>query len=443
MGGGPPALYALFSGGALGSLSDRELLEVYRDGEKPRAELAFRLLVERHGPMVFALCRSLLRDPNDAEDAFQATFVVLARKADSIRNRDTIGPWLHGVAGRVARRARTLSLRRRVREREAAEIHVLQGQDTSGVLEIARTLHEEIDRLPERFRAALILCCLQDQSYEAAARSLDITEPTLRGRLYRARKILRSRLERRGVETSVLPAAMRLGTGSSDALPSRLVEVSVQQAIRWASDGRLSTAVASLVQGGIHSMTMSMYKAVAVSLLSVVLAVGTIVVAQTKGKAPSEGASAPPSGGARLAKNKEAKAPQAKDPKEATRAILDMLAKPSQLTFPSEMSLEVLLKTVKVQTTSPGNNGLPIYVNPDGLQESKQTMMSLIRLDHKEKSLGEDLARALRSLQLGFFVEDGLFCIDSRTGVLENRLLILEGKIDRLLRANDASPRPE
>jgi hypothetical protein len=98
------SLGTLFRFGALGSLSDRELLECVLARPGSESEEAFRVLVERHGPMVLGLCRSLIKDAHDAEDAFQATFLVLARKASSIRRRDTIGPWLYGVAGRVARR---------------------------------------------------------------------------------------------------------------------------------------------------------------------------------------------------------------------------------------------------------------------------------------------------------------------------------------------------
>jgi DNA-directed RNA polymerase specialized sigma24 family protein len=99
------ALESLFDAGALGGLTDGELLECFQTSRDTVGHDAFRILVERHGPMVLGMCRSLVRDPHEADDAFQATFLVLVRKAGSIERRDTIGPWLHGVAGRVARRA--------------------------------------------------------------------------------------------------------------------------------------------------------------------------------------------------------------------------------------------------------------------------------------------------------------------------------------------------
>src|ERR1700689_4640298 len=120
---GSRGLVALFDSGSLGTQSDRDLLECFQMDPGPIGPEAFRILVERHGPMVLGLCRSVVRDPHDADDAFQATFLVLLRKADSIRRRDTIGPWLYGVAGRVARRARDRAIRRRRHEVEAnAEI---------------------------------------------------------------------------------------------------------------------------------------------------------------------------------------------------------------------------------------------------------------------------------------------------------------------------------
>ena len=117
------SLVALFDSGSLGTQSDRELLECFQSDSGPIGQEAFRILVERHGPMVLGLCRSLVRDQHEAEDAFQATFLVLVRKAASIERRDTLGPWLYGVAARVARRARSrLNLRRQPRSSGRADI---------------------------------------------------------------------------------------------------------------------------------------------------------------------------------------------------------------------------------------------------------------------------------------------------------------------------------
>ena len=188
------SLVTLFNAGRLAALGDRELIECFQSESGAVAQDAFRILVERHGPMVLGLCRTLVRDQHEAEDAFQATFLVLVRKAASIERRDTVAPWLYGVASRVARRARTRLLRRQ--KREIALSAEIPTRDREIVSE-ARTeqlLHEEISRLPEAFRRPLILCCLEGLSYDRAAQALGLKEPTLRGRLERARKRLATRL---------------------------------------------------------------------------------------------------------------------------------------------------------------------------------------------------------------------------------------------------------
>ena len=180
------SLDTLFSAGTLGSLNDGELLECFRSREEACGHEAFRILVERHGPMVLGLCRSVVRDPHEADDAFQATFLVLVRKAGSIRRRDTIGPWLHGVALRVARRARHRSARRIARQAPLADDLSCPTGTSPEREHVLGLVHDEIARLPESFRGPLVLCCLEGLSYDLAARRLGLSEPTLRGRLHRA-----------------------------------------------------------------------------------------------------------------------------------------------------------------------------------------------------------------------------------------------------------------
>ncbi len=179
-------LVTLFDAGSLGAHSDRELLACFQAGDGPTAHEAFRILVERHGPMVLGLCRSVVRDRHEAEDAFQATFLVLVRKAASIRRTDTLGPWLHGVAASPEARAR-LSQRRK---RELSVISDVPGRDEPPPdrSSIEELLHPEIAKLPGSFRRPLILCCLQGLSYRLAAERLGCKEPALRGRLERAKK---------------------------------------------------------------------------------------------------------------------------------------------------------------------------------------------------------------------------------------------------------------
>ena len=165
--------------GSLGVMTDGQLLDRFLDNPGPGREESFRIIVERHGPMVLALCRSLVSDPHEAEDAFQATFLVLVSKADSIRKREVIGPWLYGVAGRVARRACALSRRRRKRETAVVDI---PGPDSApaGSSSDEQAILDEISRLPKILRDPVVVCCLGGQSYETAAHRLGVSQATLR-----------------------------------------------------------------------------------------------------------------------------------------------------------------------------------------------------------------------------------------------------------------------
>ena len=156
-------LQAIFGGGTIAGLTDAQLLERFTGRRGESAEIAFAGVVARHGPMVLGVCRGLLRNSHDAEDAFQATFLLLARKAGSLRRPELVGPWLHGVAHRCARQIRTGNVRRRKREAEAAMsgnrpvTQAVQHGSNPGTREDVEALHEEIERLPERYRTAVVL----------------------------------------------------------------------------------------------------------------------------------------------------------------------------------------------------------------------------------------------------------------------------------------------
>ncbi len=200
-------LRGLFGGRSVVALEDGQLLARYEaDGD----EAAFEALIGRHGPMVLTICRAVLRDEHDAEDAFQATFLVLAKKAGSVRGDDSLGGWLHRVAYRASVQASVEEARRRRKEAEAA----MSRRDASGVgreSELSALLHEEIDRLPESHRLPVVLCDLEGLTYEQAAEQLRWTVPTLRNRLAKARQRLKDRLARPGVAplASVPPALAR------------------------------------------------------------------------------------------------------------------------------------------------------------------------------------------------------------------------------------------
>src|SRR5262249_51919994 len=161
----------------------------------------------RHGPMVHGICRRLLGDGPDAEDAFQATFLVLVRKADSLRGYGSLGGWLHGVAVRVARKARVAAARRAFHEAQGTPMSARGDFAAVEWRDLRPVLDEELGRLPEKYRAPLVLCYLQGKTHEEAARALGCPNGTVYGRLARARARLRTRLLRRGVALSAAALA--------------------------------------------------------------------------------------------------------------------------------------------------------------------------------------------------------------------------------------------
>jgi RNA polymerase sigma factor (sigma-70 family) len=209
------------------------LLERFKARSGDAAELAFAALVERHGPMVFRVCRSVLRDPHEAHDAFQATFLVLVRRAGSLWVRESLGPWLHQVAYRVASCARSAGARRRRHERRAAE---LAGP---GLTEDVRddldgVLHDEVDRLPWGCRVAVTLCYFEGLSPEQAASRIGCPVGTVQSRLARGRERLRVRLTRRGLAPAL--GVLAAGAGAEAAAPpAALVEATVRTAMSRAA----------------------------------------------------------------------------------------------------------------------------------------------------------------------------------------------------------------
>ena len=177
-------------------MTERQLLERFVTANDPDA---FRVLIERHGPMVLAVCRTVLRAQHDVEDAFQDTFLALARFAGSIKHSQTIGPWLHRVALRRALRARFEASQRRVHERNRTDSrreYPIDPADWS----LIPLLREEVSRLPENYRLPVVLCYLEGKSNQEAAAQLRCPVGTIKGRLSRAREILRDRLSSRGVD---------------------------------------------------------------------------------------------------------------------------------------------------------------------------------------------------------------------------------------------------
>src|SRR5262249_43893602 len=237
-------LQTLFNQGAIGALTDGELLERFmaHRGEEV-AEAAFAALVERHAPMVLDVCRDVLGNVHDAEDASQATFLVLARKARSIRSGAALGSWLHGVALRVASKARVAAARRRVHERRGGEMAARSVGDRNP-FRTWMDLHEELDRLPERLRSPIVLCYLEGLTHGQAAHRLGWPVGTVESRLARARERLRRRLAGRGEMAMTLSSAASFPVRGSAAVPSGWIEATARAATRYAA-GEAATAVAS------------------------------------------------------------------------------------------------------------------------------------------------------------------------------------------------------
>jgi RNA polymerase sigma factor (sigma-70 family) len=241
--------------------ADGELLDRFLSRQD---EAAFAALVHRHGAMVLSVCRRALRNPHDAEDACQATFLILAQRAAAIRKRDALGSWLHGVAVRVARDLRAKLARRAARPLAAAD-DVARPDETDALTwnEVREALDEELRRLPEHYRAALVLCYLEGRSRDEAALQLGWSLPTLRGRLARGRALLQARLVRRGLTLSAALAASAVAHDcAAGAVSARLLLDILRSAAGSACGGTaaVSPQVAVLVNGVLSAMIRSKMK---------------------------------------------------------------------------------------------------------------------------------------------------------------------------------------
>ncbi len=230
-------------------LSDADLLERFR---RHREEAAFTLLLQRHGPMVLAVCRRILGDAHEAEDAFQASFLVLIRSADKIRKKQSLGSWLHGVAARVAHKARMRSARQRTQEREALSRTICDDPSKTLVAkELRAALDQEIARLPDKYRTPLVLCYLADKTHEQAAGELGWPKSSVTARLMRARELLQRRLRKRGFTVPAgLLAALLTEQSANAALPALLTLSTVRLAAQALVGETLTATSAAALAGG-------------------------------------------------------------------------------------------------------------------------------------------------------------------------------------------------
>jgi RNA polymerase sigma factor (sigma-70 family) len=240
-------------------LSDGQLLEVYSASRDPAA---FEALLRRYGALVLSVCRRRLSDPHDVEDAFQATFVVLVRKAGAIRGREQVSSWLYGVANRIAMRLAAQGGRRRQRQQPLEEVPAAPERCESERQELRKLLDTEVGRLPEKYRVPVLLCYLQSRTQEEAARLLGWPQGTVATRLRRGRDRLRQRLIRQGV---TLSAGVMVA-----AVPSALEAATLQACLP--SGAGASVAVAALADGVLRRMLFSRVQRAVLFLI----AVGTV-----------------------------------------------------------------------------------------------------------------------------------------------------------------------
>jgi RNA polymerase sigma factor (sigma-70 family) len=310
-----------------GGLSDGQLLARF---VAARDEASFAALVRRHGPMVLGVCSRLLRDFHDAEDAFQATFFVLARKAGSVVKQESVGCWLYGVAYRTAQEARSANARRRQRERPMGEVPhpevpPAEAQDWRPLLD------QELNRLPEKYRSAVVLCDLEGRSRKEASRQLDIPEGTLSSRLATARQMLAKRLAGSGLALSGGALAVAMSEGAASAqVPAALVWSTARAAVLVARGQLTGIAppIAALMEGVIKAMFLKKLRVVIVGLVVMTGLAAVGVAYQAEGRSV------------------QAAPPEKRD--ESKLSELEALRKENELL---KLNLQVVLEKVRNQET--------------------------------------------------------------------------------------------
>jgi RNA polymerase sigma factor (sigma-70 family) len=267
-------------------LTDGQLLEEYLSR---RNEAALAALVRRHAPMVWGVCRRALPNYHDAEDAFQATFLVLVRKAASVLPRELVANWLYGVAHRTALKARATTAKRRARERQVPQMPEPAVTEPDFWSDLEPLLDQELSRLPDKYRVAIVLCDLEGQTVKGAAGHLGVPQGTLAARLARGRVLLAKRLARHGLAVcgGALTAVLAQNAASASA-PTAVVFSTVKAAGLYAAGqaaaiGMISVKVAALTEGVLKTMLSSKLKVATVVLLAVLACGGTLALMPSAG----------------------------------------------------------------------------------------------------------------------------------------------------------------
>jgi RNA polymerase sigma factor (sigma-70 family) len=276
-------------------LTDGQLLERFA---KHREEAAFAALLQRHGPLVLGVCRRVLHHEHDAEDAFQATFLVLARKAQSIRKQNSVGSWLHGVAYRIAMKAKANAAKRHVYESRAMNRTPPDPLADVTWQELRMLLDQELQWLPAKCRTPVLLCDLQGKTQEEAAQQLGWRRGTLKRRLERGRELLRTRLTRRGVTLSAgLFASLLTPNGTTATVPATLIHATLKAGLSFATGetaGVATVQAVSLAEGVLKIMALTKLKTAAVLLLAVTAAGAGWAICTRPAPAETPSVAAPP-----------------------------------------------------------------------------------------------------------------------------------------------------
>jgi RNA polymerase sigma factor (sigma-70 family) len=321
-------------------LTDGQLLEYFL---LRRDEPAFAALVRRHGPMVMGVCRRVLGNLHDAEDAFQATFLVLARKAASVRSREVVGHWLYRVAYRTAMKAKAVTARRRAKEQQVQDMAQTDAASDDAWRDLLPLLDQELARLPERYRVAVVLCDLGGVTRREAARRLNLPEGTLSGRLTTARRLLAKRLARYGLAVSGAAMAAALSEKTATACVTGTLTASTARAAVLMVAGEALTAgavparVLTLTEGVIKTMFLMKLRTVVAVALVVVAGAGLVgMTYRTTAAEPNQAAGGP-----------AAAAQAAADDLEALRLEVEALRKGLQATRERVRTLESEVQALK------------------------------------------------------------------------------------------------
>ncbi len=398
------------AGSGAGAVEDRLLLERFVGG---RDERAFEAIVGRHGPMVLGVCRRLLQDSHDAEDAFQATFLILVRKAHSLSRRGLLAQWLYGVAYRTALKARALKRMRTMRERAAAAQRDHPEPREPG--DVERVVDEEIGRLPGKYRLPVVLCYLEGKTLEQASRELDWPKGTVAGRMARAREMLRRRLTRRGLDPAPEVLALKLGDLlAPPRLPAPLADLTVRLGMRSLSAGLAAegatASVMNIAREVQQAMLLQRLRTGLIVLLVFALAAGggSLVLDLKSSSAERPAAAAEPPALERHPEQRSGNNESGSELQALRKALVESARK------------ETLLREKQFEMANPPHRAVPLTGYPEDLFHLLDASLRLLKA---EQELSHKKADQIGALKTHF-----------------NRMKKIEAIEQSLLEARRASP---